>query len=94
MIEAVDEEGLAEHLDAGEKKVRGAYFTPAPLVERVLTADAPFVPSRGRLRIIDPACGAGAFLYAAAAKWPHAELIGVEVNETSAARCRQRYPCN
>jgi N-6 DNA Methylase len=92
MIESVDEEALGEHLEAGEKKERGAYFTPAPLVERVLAAVAPFVPAQGRLRIIDPACGAGAFLHPAAAKWPNAELVGVELNPTSAALCQQRVP--
>lgn len=89
---ALDEEALASHLSAEERLERGAFFTPRALVERVLDAVAPFVPSRGKVRIIDPACGAGAFLHVAATRWPKAELIGVELNPRSAALCQQRVP--
>lgn len=88
----IDEEALASHLSADERKQRGAFFTPRPLVERVLAAIAPHVPKRGRLRVVDPACGAGAFLTVAAERWPGAELIGLELNEESARLCRERVP--
>ena len=52
-----------------ERKQRGAWFTPAHLVETVVDAviDESFVAARtGRsLRIVDPACGDGRFLTAA-----------------------------
>lgn len=92
MNEALDEEALATHLSAEERKERGAFFTPRALVERVVAAVAPFVPLTGRLRIVDPACGAGAFLSVAAPRWPEAELIGLELNQASAQRCRDRVP--
>ncbi len=92
MTDHPDEEALASHLDVAERNRTGAFFTPRPVVERVMDAVAPFVPARGKLRIIDPACGAGAFLSVAAQRWPRAELIGVELNETSAGVCRERVP--
>ncbi len=88
----LDEEALASHVSADERLQRGAFFTPRALVERVLEAIAPHVPRAGPLRIIDPACGAGAFLSAAAERWPSAELIGLELNEESARLCRARVP--
>ncbi|HEY0879976.1 MAG TPA: N-6 DNA methylase, partial [Archangium sp.] len=78
-------------MSAEERRERGVFFTPRALVERVLEAVAPLVP-KGPLRIIDPACGAGAFLAVAAERWPRAELIGVELNELSAQQCRERVP--
>ena len=89
---ALDEEALASHLSAAERKERGAFFTPRVLVDRVVDAIAAHVPRRGKLRVIDPACGAGAFLSVAAARWPNAELIGLELNEESARLCRGRVP--
>jgi hypothetical protein len=88
----LDETALAAHVSAKERAERGVFFTPRPVVERVLEAIAPFVPSKGAVRIIDPACGAGAFLTVAAQKWPRAELFGLELNEESARLCRERVP--
>lgn len=89
---SLDEEALAEHVSAEERRERGTFFTPRALVDRVLASVGPFVPTEGRLRIIDPACGAGAFLSAAATRWPKAELVGLELNERSAQQCRARVP--
>ena len=88
----VDEEALARHVGATERADRGVYFTPGELVARVLAAVAPLVPAGKRLRVIDPACGAGAFLVQARERWPTAELLGVELNRESAALCRHRVP--
>ncbi len=79
-------------MSAEERLQRGVFFTPRPLVERVIEAIAPLVPQGKQLRIIDPACGAGAFLTVAAARWPDAELMGLELNEESARICRDRVP--
>ncbi|MFO0594306.1 MAG: N-6 DNA methylase [Myxococcaceae bacterium] len=88
----VDEEGLSSHVSPEQRSERGVFFTPAAVVEAVLERVAPFVPARGRVRIIDPACGAGAFLTAAARRWPRAEVVGVELDARSAAICRGRLP--
>lgn len=54
-----------------DQKRRGAWFTPTHLVDQIVTAvvdDAFVAARRGRsIRIIDPACGDGRFLTAAAA---------------------------
>lgn len=92
MTSRVDEEALAAHHDAVTRKTLGAFFTPAPLVESVIEAVAPFVPARGALRIIDPACGAGAFLVAARKRWPRADVIGVELDPIAAKQARKRVP--
>ncbi len=92
MTRALDEEALAMHVGAEERQQRGVFFTPRALVERVIESIAPHVPRRGRLRIIDPACGAGAFLTVAAVRWPKAELLGLELNEESARVCGERVP--
>ncbi|MBL8913311.1 MAG: SAM-dependent DNA methyltransferase, partial [Archangium sp.] len=88
----MDEEALASHVSASERAERGVYFTPASLVSQVVAAVAPFIPSRGALRVIDPACGAGAFLSGAAERWPRAELIGAELDARTAKKCRERLP--
>lgn len=92
MTAALDEEALTSHVGAAERKVRGAFFTPRALVERVVHAISPHVPPKKALRIIDPACGAGAFLSVAAERWPEAELFGLELNDESARLCRARVP--
>lgn len=50
-----------QRLDTGDKRRRGAWFTPAALAERI--AEAAIVEPG---RVADPACGGGAFLLAAA----------------------------
>lgn len=87
----MDEEALAATRAGDERLRHGAFYTPAPLVARVLDAVSPFVP-RGALRVVDPACGAGAFLVQAAARWPRASLVGVELEPATAAQCRARVP--
>ncbi|GHO43506.1 HsdM family class I SAM-dependent methyltransferase [Ktedonospora formicarum] len=55
------ESGLAP----AERKTRGHFSTPPPLVERILDACS-FSPERNltQLRVLDPACGSGNFLTA------------------------------
>ncbi|MBU6427550.1 MAG: N-6 DNA methylase [Cyanobacteria bacterium REEB65] len=61
-------------------KLLGQVFTPPALARKVLDRVA------GRpARILDPACGAGHFLQAAAQRWPGAELVGFEVDPAAAA---------
>jgi N-6 DNA Methylase len=88
----VDEEALAGHLEAPRRLERGAFFTPRPVVDRLLDAVTPCLPFGGPAVVVDPACGAGAFLVAAAERWPAARLVGAELEASSAALCRQRVP--
>ena len=46
----------------GKGKKTGAYYTPIPLVNFVLDALEELQPLRVGMRILDPACGSGAFL--------------------------------
>src|SRR5215470_15302195 len=54
-------------LPSKERKRRGHFSTPPPLVERVLDACG-YLPGAdlARIRVLDPACGGGNFLAAAA----------------------------
>lgn len=92
MTSTLDEEALAEALAPDVRAERGVFFTPRRIVDLVLSRCAPFVPTRGPVAVIDPACGAGAFLAAAAERWPRATLDGLELDETTAERCRERIP--
>ena len=51
----------SSHLSAAERKERWCVLPPRALVERLLEP-SPAGAAQGPLRIIDPACGAGAFL--------------------------------
>ncbi|HZA14665.1 MAG TPA: N-6 DNA methylase [Myxococcaceae bacterium] len=87
-----DEESLVEAIPAPERKAHGAFFTPSPLVGAVFDAVIPHLPASGPLAVIDPACGAGAFLAAAAQRLPRARLLGLEIHPEVARRCRARVP--
>jgi hypothetical protein len=88
----VDEEALAEALPAAQRRSRGAFFTPAPLVEAVLDAVAPHLPASGPLTVVDPAAGAGAFLHRAGERLPRAARFGLEVDADCARACQGRLP--
>ncbi len=87
-----DEESLASHLSADHRRAVGAFFTPRAIVDRVLEAVAPYLPDEGPTQVVDPACGAGAFLVAARERWSDARLVGAELDATSAEHCRRRAP--
>lgn len=91
-MQSVDEESLGERFETRARRSGGIYFTPAWLVQQVIDAVAPFVPEEGPLAIIDPSCGAGAFLSAAAERFPRARLFGCELEAKSAEQCRKRVP--
>jgi hypothetical protein len=91
VVRVPDEEALASGIAPGERAARGAYFTPASLVELTLELARPHVPP-GPLTILDPACGAGAFLHGARRVFPRARLLGLELAEDALEICRARVP--
>lgn len=64
-------------LPAGEKRERGAYYTPDSLALACAQLLADYIPPPER--IIEPGCGGGSFLRAANATWPKAQLLGVDL---------------
>ena len=73
---------------AEARRIRGEYFTPPPLVEAVLALAVPHLGA-GPITVVDPACGDGAFLAAAARALPHARLRGLELDPAHAAAARR-----
>lgn len=80
----------------GQRRARGVVYTPPALVDFVVEQTlAPLAGARGALTVLDPACGDGRFLLAAARwAWRHApkvalRLVGVERDPGSAERARQ-----
>jgi len=76
---------------AEARRIRGEYFTPPPLVQAVLALAMPHA-STGPLTVVDPACGDGAFLAAAARALPRARLHGLELDPAHAAAARRSAP--
>lgn len=76
----------------GDRKQRGHYPTPPDLVERVVEAVMPPVRAGETVTVLDPACGDGRFL-AAAARWTaarggSARVHGVELDAATADEAR------
>jgi hypothetical protein len=90
-VTVAKEEEFAAGLDADERRLRGVFFTPAPLVRLVLDLASPHLPAVPD-SVIDPASGAGAFLNAAEARYPRAQLLGLELSPETATLCRSRVP--
>jgi len=67
------------------------YLTPPELVQTVLGLALPLLPD-GPLTVVDPACGEGAFLEAAATRLPKARLVGLELSPLLAETARARVP--
>ena len=63
---------------AEDRRRRGATYTPAPIVDAIVTwAHAQSAPPA---RIVDPGAGSGRFLIAAAYKFPESELIAIDID--------------
>ncbi len=68
----------------------GDFQTPAALAEAVI---ARLAKDRGKpATVVEPTCGRGAFLAAAAARFPEARLVGFERNPEHAAAARIAVP--
>ena len=87
----LDEEALVHQFPGLDRRALGAFFTPAPLVERTLRLALAHL-GRGPLTVVDPACGAGAFLAAAARMRPSARVCGLELLPDVARVCQSRVP--
>ena len=82
------------------RKRLGAWYTPADLVEAVVggVVDAGWLASRSStaVRVLDPACGDGRFLAAAAQRITElgrpVELVGVDVDPDAVSRARAALP--
>lgn len=88
---AVDEEALAQRLPQTQRRAKGIYFSPAPLVDAVVAVATQWLPSVA-FNVIDPACGAGAFLAGARRAWPHARLFGADLSPIALQTCAERLP--
>ncbi len=75
-----------------ERRSFGRYFTPAELVDLTFEMSVPYLPRSGSLAIVDPACGAGAFLGRARHFLPRASLFGLEIAPELARVCRAAVP--
>ncbi len=75
------------------RKQRGAFPTPPDLVARVVDATLPEVRPGQRVTVLDPACGDGRFLAAAAARLSAAGAVaavsGVDIDAAAARACRR-----
>lgn len=74
---------VSRHWDPADRRRRGAYSTPQPLVDLVHRlvrelAEA-WLPAGCNWHVIDPACGYGAFLHRAGAWFPEAAVSGLEI---------------
>lgn len=74
------------------KRELGQFFTPEPVVEFVFDALLALGLRPGRLRVVDPACGDGAFLRAAARRLPEAEVWGCDLDGGLEAGWREGGP--
>lgn len=92
MVTRLDEEKLADRFTGLDRKRQGLFFTPAPWVQQVLAEAARHLDPTRPLSVIDPACGAGAFLAEAKERFPAAELFGLELTAQVARYCKRRLP--
>lgn len=64
----------------------GAFYTPDHIVHAMVSWAA--AEDEEPVRIVDPGCGSGRFLAAAAAAFPKAKLVGVEIDPLAALMTR------
>lgn len=78
--------------EVSAQKLRGGFYTPDSLVRFCLQRLLPLLPPEGKLRLLEPSAGDGAFLRGIAA-FPGfadraAEVLAIEPNELEAKKCR------
>lgn len=68
-----------------QRRSDGAVYTPAPIVESMMSwLSSQATPAR----VVDPGAGSGRFMIAAGKKFPHAALVGVEMDPLAALMLR------
>lgn len=72
-----------------ERKLKGAYYTPPGLVAHALDALPPPAPGA---EVADLACGDGAWLVEAQARWPEARLSGIDLDRCAVQAAALRLP--
>lgn len=72
---------------AGTKQKRGAFFTPRPLAEQLLT----LIPSDNSHTYLDPSCGTGGFLLPLAHQVNPSQLYGCDIDAISIAIIRINF---
>lgn len=84
--------GLAIRSDRGAHRKSGAYYTVGPVVRYMLRRAREYHP--GARSVIDPACGTGAFLKAAAAAYGSQldRCVGWDLDPLAAVHCRAQVP--
>lgn len=95
MARPVSDDGLVLDEDLRRKRL-GAWYTPEPLVDHVLDEVlAPAIaerPAGATVRLLDPACGDGRFLAAAALRVLRAgcrpEVTAIDIDPHAVASCR------
>jgi adenine-specific DNA-methyltransferase len=68
--------------DQAERRQLGQTFTPPVIIDSMIgwASSRQLRPAR----VVDPGCGSARFLIAAGRQWPHAELVGVEIDPLAA----------
>lgn len=70
---------------AAARRTRGAVYTPAPIVDSMIT----WLAAQGTpARVVDPGAGSGRFILAAGAAFPNAQLVAVELDPVAALMLR------
>lgn len=78
-------------MNLSQRHQLGQWFTPAPVVDLALALAKPCLSDKAR--IVDPACGDGAFLAGALrCGLRAAQLTGIDVDAAAAGACRDRLP--
>src|SRR3954454_16242975 len=81
---------MKTRVEVSPEKLRGGFYTPPPLVDHALGRLATVTDGSTALRILEPSVGDGAFLTGLASRDVTVkEVIGVEINESEAAKARE-----
>lgn len=73
------------------RRATGATYTPAPIVQTMIDWAADGLMPR---RVVDPGVGSARFLLRAAAAFPNAELVGIEIDPLAALLARTNLVVN
>ena len=68
------------------RRIQGATYTPADIVDAMISWSA--AEAVQPARIVDPGAGSGRFLAAAAARFPRAQLVAIEIDPVAALLLR------